>query len=516
MSTVPAVVSRPARRAGRDPRAVWRELRILLRFRLSAGGRDPRRTVAGIVVLVLGLGVVLPVAVAAWAPRGYVNDVLLLSPTLWTFVLVAGLIASFASAGGRELLPRRDSVAFPVGPQADQLGALVLTPLNLAWTAQAVAVLCASGYVVGLTPALPTALLAAVLWLVTATALAQLVGWLAELARTYRVGPVTLRASAVALGVLSLLVVSVGDVTDLLDRLPTTRVYVASVAASWSLYLGTQVVVVVVGAAAVLLAFPLGRLLERRPQPVEAVGETRPRSRRPTADRPVAAALRLDFLSITRSPPLRRGLTLLLMTPVAVALLLPLPWIGIVVMPALVTSGAALLHGVNVVALDGRGAVWRESLPHRPDATLVGRLAALAVVCGGSAGLLALLAGLRTGAPTPAELTATVVAVLVATLQVVSRCARWSLAHPYPADLRRGRDTPAPPVAMAAYSVRLSAATTVGALLVGTGVALQSASLSVAVGCALAIPSLLRLRTAFRHHTETSHRSRVAATVAGS
>ena len=48
--------------------------------------------------------------------------------------------------------------------------------------------------------------------------------------------------------------------------------------------------------------------------------------------------------------------------------------------------------------------------------------------------------------PAPGELTAAVVAVPVATLQVVSRCARWSVRHPYPADLRRGRDTPAPPV----------------------------------------------------------------------
>ena len=34
---------------------MWRELRILLRFRLSAGGRDPRRAVTLIVGLALGL-----------------------------------------------------------------------------------------------------------------------------------------------------------------------------------------------------------------------------------------------------------------------------------------------------------------------------------------------------------------------------------------------------------------------------------------------------------------------------
>ncbi len=200
---------------------------------------------------------------------------------------------------------------------------------------------------------------------------------------------------------------------------------------------------------AVVAAVPVADALVRRPTPLEQAGETRSRARTRAPAGGFRAAVRTDVRSILRSPPLRRGLVLLLATPVAVSLLLPLPWVGIAVLPALVASGAALMHGVNVVALDGRGALWRESLPHDPDVTFAGRLVALSVLCGGSAVLLVLLAGLRATPPTPGELTAAAVAVPVATAQVVSRCARWSVRHPYPADLRRGRDTPAPPVAMA-------------------------------------------------------------------
>ena len=507
--------SRP-RRPGRDPRAVARELRVLLVFRLSAGGRDPRRSVALIVLLALGLGVGVPVGVAVWAPRGYVDDVIVLSPTLWTFVLVSSVVASLASAGGRELLPRREAVALPVSPTADQLGALLLTPLNVAWTVQAVGILGAAGYVVGFTPMLLTALPATLLWLVAATALAQLLGWMAELARTYAYGPALLRLGAGTAGMASLAVVVSGGAGAVLDDLPTTQVYVGSIATEAWRYAATQTAVAVVGLVSLVAAVPIAERLERRPTPTEAAGETRQRRRRDASDRRLSAAIVTDVRSILRSPPLRRGLVLLLATPVAVSLLLQLPWVGITILPALVASGAALMHGVNVVALDGRGALWRESLPHDPDTTLAGRLAALAVLCGGSASLLVLLAGLRAAPPSAGELVAAMVAVPVATAQVVSRCARWSTQNPYPADLRRARDTPAPPLAMARYSLQLSVATTLGALLVSTGAVLNSPQLSVALGALLILPSTVRLVRALRQHRRLGVRSRVAATVIGS
>ena len=128
---------------------------------------------------------------------------------------------------------------------------------------------------------------------------------------------------------------------------------------------------------------------------------------------------------------------------------------------------------------------------------------------------LVLLASVRSPPAGAADVTAAATAVVVATVQVVSRCARWSVRHPYPAELRHGRDAPAPPVAMAGYAARLTAVTTLGALLLGTAAATGGAALVLAVGSVLVSPSLLRLRRAFREHADPAVRARVVAAVTG-
>ncbi len=130
-----------------------------------------------------------------------------------------------------------------MSPAADQLGAIVLTPLNVAWTVQAVGLVAAAAYVVGAGPALPTALVATLLWLLCCTAVAQLLGWLAELVRTLRHGPGALRAAAAAGAAAVLVLVTTGRAGAVLDRLPTTVVYVGSVATDPWRYVVTQLVV---------------------------------------------------------------------------------------------------------------------------------------------------------------------------------------------------------------------------------------------------------------------------------
>ena len=44
------------------------------------------------------------------------------------------------------------------------------------------------------------------------------------------------------------------------------------------------------------------------------------------------------------------------------------------VLPGLVASGGALLFGVNAWCLDGRGALWRESLPVAPATVFTARV----------------------------------------------------------------------------------------------------------------------------------------------
>ena len=77
------------------------------------------------------------------------------------------------------MVPRDQAVAFPVSTTTDHLGALVLAPLNIAWIMQAWLLLGMASYALG-----PDALwayeLPLLLWILAATALAQVVGWLAE------------------------------------------------------------------------------------------------------------------------------------------------------------------------------------------------------------------------------------------------------------------------------------------------------------------------------------------------
>ena len=76
---------------------------------------------------------------------------------------------------------------------------------------------------------------------------------------------------------------------------------------------------------------------------------------------------RLDWASVWRTVPMRRGLATLAVAPGVLALAARLPWSSIPVLAALSAAGGALLFGVNAWCLDGRGALWRASLPVGPE-----------------------------------------------------------------------------------------------------------------------------------------------------
>ena len=97
------------------------------------------------------------------------------------------------------------------------------------------------------------------------------------------------------------------------------------------------------------------------------------------------------------------------------------------------------------------------------------------------------LGALRAGIPGPEEASALVCTLLVVLLQVVGASMRWSLAHPYPVDLRSARATPAPPAAMVGYSARLATCTTFTSLIFSGAAHVPDWRLSVL----LAIPCLL-------------------------
>ena len=511
--------SRP-RRPGRDPRAVARELRVLLVFRLSAGGRDPRRSVALIVLLALGLGVGVPVGVAVWIARltGADNrfDAQLLTPTAWTAFLLTATLAAISGAGGRELLSRDRAVAFPVSAAADHLGALALTPLNVAWSIQAVGLLSLTAFSLGWTQVLLPALVATALWIAASTAVGQLIGWFTELVRTLRFGRPALWALTAASTSGALVVVISGRSIATLDRLPTTAVYVGSLVTSPGRYVLTQLTVVLVTAVCVVVAVPLVELLSRRPTLDRNRHEARHHRRSVVDTSTFRTAVVMDVRSVLRSPPLCRGLVLLVLTPLGVAVLVELPWSGVLLLPALVAAGTSLLYGVNAAALDGRGALWRESLPEQPHVRFWARTTAMAMMGGASAALVVGAAAVRsTSTPSRPETVAAVAAVVVATTQVVSHCALWTLQHPFASGLQHPRDTPAPPARMAAYSLRLSATTTLGALVLVAAALGGRTSAVLATALVMVLPGAFRLARAHRMYLRPDVRARVASTVSG-
>jgi hypothetical protein len=229
----------------------------------------------------------------------------------------------------------------------------------------------------------------------------------------------------------------------------------------------------------------------------------------------LAMMLRLDRSAIWRSVPLRRGLLVLALMPGAVALAGNLEWRMLTVLPGLVASGGALLFGVNTWCLDGRGVLWRDSLPVAARTAFVSRSLVLLEVLLCSAGGTLLLAALRAGTPTTTELVAVLCSTLVVCVQVVSAGMRWSIARPFAVDLRSARATPAPPVVMAGYSARLALATTLTGLVFSGLARADDPRYAAAVAVVLLLWSAWRLERSAQRWQDPVTRARVVAVVAG-
>ena len=199
----------------------------------------------------------------------------------------------------------------------------------------------------------------------------------------------------------------------------------------------------------------------------------------------------MDRASAWRSVPVRRGILVITVTPAVLGLVAPLDWTVLTLFPPLVATGAGLVFAVNSFALDGGGALWRASLPGLAERALraKARVATEAVT---ATVAVTLAAGLvrATGPVTPVAVVCLLGSAASCVALVVSRALRWSVVHPYRADLRGPRDTPAPPGALALYSVRLAAVTCLtgtaytSCLLVDSlaGAVLVSAAVGAAVG----------------------------------
>jgi hypothetical protein len=493
-----------------------RDLGPLIGFRL-AGLRGRSRLAAPVAVAVIAL-VTVAVAVVPALAGGSASrrDVLLLLPSAYLSVLIVSVVSAATSGGGRELLPRDQGVAYPVSPTTDHLGALLMAPLNIAWLLECWAVLGGTSYAVGRHPSLPFALLVVVAWLAAATALAQLVAWAVEWVRRGRHGAAVVRGSGLALLAGAAALAVTDRLVPAFDRSPSVAIAVAVVdvrAGRWGAWLEVVLLLVCLAGAGVVVGAWLAGRVARRPARDEWRVESSRHEPRPHPASDLAALVRTDRASIWRSVPMRRGLVVLTTFPGLVALVGSPRWDMLAVFPGLVASGGALLFGVNSWCLDGRGALWRESLPVSSRLAFVSRALVLLEIMLVAITSTMVLASLRAGAPTTSQVVAVGCAALVVSAQVVSASLRWSVRHPYAVDLRSARATPAPPLVMVGYSARLALVTTLTGLVFNvTGRLPWAWSLVPAVPLlAWAVLTLLRTAAAW---DVPEQRARVVTTVA--
>lgn len=494
------------------------DLRHLLRFR-AATVRRPRAAGWGVLlVLFVSVSMASFPARLTIEPGGLLADLVVPLrenlPAMLAGMLGLAAISAVAGGGGRELMPHDQAAIHPISPITEHLGALALAPLNLAWLVQSWLIMAVASFVAG-----PERWVAAqvvvVLYLLLATAIAQVVAWTVEAVRRRPRRISVTRAASAAVLLACAALQATGRLLPVLDASPTR--YVAQAIREG---VGEWWWVTVVGEAVLILAAvavgvrPAASALRRTPrEELHIESGSHPARSAPRSD--LAMLRRLDRASVWRSVPMRRGLIVLSIGPSLVALVGGLPWASIAVLPALVASGGVLLFGVNSWCLDGRGLLWRESLPVEPSAVFTARAVTLAEWVGLSAALTVLVASLRAGVPSPAEALAVTCVWVVVTTQVVAVAMSWSGRRPFAADMRAARSTPAPPIVMLGYSARLAASTTLTALLLAYPAQVPGLTWMTP---AMAVPfvawSWVRLRRARRRWVDAPQRACVVVAVA--
>jgi hypothetical protein len=513
------------RRGASDATRALADVGPLLRFRAAAVRGRARPAAVG-TLLLIGAVTVAAAALPAYLPGAAgtgalfgvsSQEAILLLPSAYLSALLIATISAASSGGGRELLARDQAVAFPVSPTTDHLGALLMAPLNIAWLLQSWVVLAGTAFALG-----PGNLLAAqlpvLLWLVLATAVAQVVAWAVEWLRRSPGGVWCVRAGVVAAAAVLGHLIASDRLVGLLDRSPTLAVLLAALHArggEWGLWLRAVTVLIALTVLAVVAGATAAHALARRVPRDELRVESSVHGRRSNPASGIAALLRVDRAGIWRSVPLRRGFAVLALLPGLVAVASALAWPMLNILPGLVASGGALLFGVNAWCLDGRGALWRESLPFSPTLVLACRALVLLEVLLAATGASLLLGSLRAGVPTLVQSVAVLCASLVVTLQVVSGSLRWSVRRPFAVDMRSARATPAPPLSMVGYSTRLAVVTTLTGMLFVTASRSPSWQVPVLLAAPLLLVSVLRLVRTAELWRQPHERSRVVTTVAG-
>jgi len=500
-----------ARRASAD-------VHPLVAFRLAAlRGRSTPAVIAGagLFFFMTAAFAVLPALLDGAQSSDRALSMLLLLPTAYLAFLVTTTFAIIGAGGGRELLPRDEGVAFPVSPTTDHLGALMLVPLNIAWILQGWSLLGLTAFAAG-AQNLWAVQITTLAWLFFGTALAQAIAWAVEGVRRLPHGSWVVKGGGALLALGTVSLVLADNVTAALDQSPTLDAVVVAlngrhVNGRWAT--GTAVIIVG-GVMAVAVGAFVAHLVARRPPLEELQADGRAIAPRAIARSELAALVRTDRSSVWRSVPLRRGFLILALIPGLVAAAGQLEWEMLPVLPGLVASGSALLFGVNAWALDGVGAVWRDSLPVRPDLVFAARVWVLCEVLLVASALTLVVGGLRAGGlPTTSEATALLATLVVVSLQVVARSMHWSVRRPFAMDLRSARGTPAPPLAMVTYSSYLALTSTLTGMVFAIAAQADDPRLSLVLAVPFLLAAVRRLAITRREWSTPDTRAYVVATV---
>ncbi|HUR51110.1 MAG TPA: hypothetical protein VMZ11_03195 [Mycobacteriales bacterium] len=420
-----------------------------------------------------------------------------LAPVAFLGFVVLAVIAPLTAGGGNEVFPPDQLVAFPIRPRTQFLGGLALAPLNLVWVLQLLTLTAETAFVSRGGSGWRAAATATG-YVVCATVLGQALSWWVAGLRQTRTGRRALTVLAVAAVGGSVLAIRFGLGHVIVERTPT-RTLVHAVAARpdeltrWAV---TTCALLALIAAGLWLGTALCGWALRRPTDTTARVDLGPVRRRTARTGPLAELVAVNRASAWRAPALRRGGLVLAILPGIGAAGAGVPWESLTILPGLVAAGAGLLFGVNAFALDGSGALWMASLPHRPRLVALAKVLVLAETVAAAVFLAALAGGVRSpGSPTPSQLSAIVFSGLACTAVVVAVCLSSSVRRPHHALLRSPRDSIAPPGALALASLKLSApAAMVGLLFSGaaqSGLVWVPPLLAVPV-VALAVLSVLR------------------------
>lgn len=515
------------------------QVRALLALRWRMLRARPARVaiaIAGLVALVLVIGVVIGGAsvplgkvastgpgvedvLGGGAPADRTGEIAALLPSAMLAFALLCLIAPVAAGGGYEIIPEAELVAYPIRVSTLVRGSLVLAPLNIAWYLQVLILAAASAYALrgpgG--PTLPVVVMLA--FLAACTSVGQALGWgLVGVRRTRRGRRATWALLGAAVAVAAWVIVTDRG-ASLLDSAPTKKILGAQISAS-SIDIGGFVPftlgLLVVTGLGYLAAVRVASWALRRPGDLGSDGPlARPVERRDDPTSVSRALLAIDRASVWRSPPLRRGLLVLAILPLAAAAVASLPWSSIALLPPLVSSGAALLFGVNALSLDGTGALWISTLPHDPDLVLRSKARVVLEVVSGAVLLVLVGAGLRaSNVPDLVDVLCVLGASVSCVALVVATCLRLSVTRPHRAELRGARDTPAPPGTMALYSARLAVVTTTIGLLFSVATFGAPWQWPALLTLALVLWALRSWAGTRRRWADPATRARVVATVA--